>query len=146
MAVALLLAILLITAACVYLFVAHPWWFPAGVSAHAAAMDHQFTVAMWLLGGLFIAGQIVLALFLFRYRAKNPARYSPGNWRAEIIWTVLIALLFFWFNIKGEHLWSAMRLHQRTHTEDALQVEVTGAQFQWYFRYPGPDAKLGRTN
>src|SRR5947199_6796769 len=117
MAVALLLAILLITAACVYLFVAHPWWFPAGVSAHAAAMDHQFTVALWLLGGLFIAGQIVLALFLFRYRAKTPARYSQGNWRAELIWTLLIGLLFFWFNITGEHLSSAMPLHHHTTTE-----------------------------
>jgi cytochrome c oxidase subunit 2 len=24
-------------------------------------------------------------------------------------------------------------------------VEVTGLQFAWYFRYPGPDGKLGRT-
>ena len=144
MAVALLLAILLITAACVYRFAIHPWWFPAGVSGHAAAMDHQFAVALWLLGALFIAGQIVLALLLLRYRAKNPARYSQGNWRAELIWTILIALLFFWFNINGERLWSAMRVHQ--HAENALQVEVTGVQFQWYFRYPGVDGKLGRTD
>src|SRR5437588_11234239 len=29
---------------------------------------------------------------------------------------------------------------------NALQVEVTGMQFQWYFRYPGFDGKLGRTD
>ncbi|MFI5104744.1 MAG: cytochrome c oxidase subunit II, partial [Terriglobales bacterium] len=27
-----------------------------------------------------------------------------------------------------------------------IQVEVTGAQFQWYFRYPGPDGIFGRTD
>jgi cytochrome c oxidase subunit 2 len=26
-----------------------------------------------------------------------------------------------------------------------MQVEVTGMQFAWYFRYPGPDAAFGRT-
>src|SRR5258708_24816099 len=29
---------------------------------------------------------------------------------------------------------------------DAVQVEVTGAQFQWYFRYAGEDGQLGRTD
>src|SRR2546423_13657861 len=110
MAVALLLAILLITAACVYLFVAHPWWFPAGVSGHAAAMDHQFATALWLLGTLFVAGQIVLALFLFRYRAKNPARYSQGNWRGWFIWAVFVRVLFFLVHIKWLRLVAAMRL------------------------------------
>ena len=30
--------------------------------------------------------------------------------------------------------------------DGAIQVEVTGAQFQWYFRYPGPDGVFGRTD
>ena len=28
----------------------------------------------------------------------------------------------------------------------AVQVEVTGMQFAWYFRYPGPDGKYGKTS
>ena len=28
---------------------------------------------------------------------------------------------------------------------DAVKVEVTGLQFAWYFRYPGPDGNYGRT-
>ena len=27
-----------------------------------------------------------------------------------------------------------------------VRVEVTGVQFRWYFRYPGPDGKFGRTH
>ena len=143
MAVALLFAILLITAGCVYLFVAHPWWLPAGVSAQAAAMDHQFLTALWLLGGLFVAAQLLLAFLLIRSRSKT-AQYLRGSWRAELTWTLAIAILFFWFNVKGERLWSAIHPHQ--HTPDALQIEVTGVQFQWYFRYPGADGKFGRTD
>ncbi len=62
----------------------------------------------------------------------------------EIAWTVLIAALFFWFNVSGNRLWSEIKLHDPE--DNALQVEVTGTQFQWYFRYPGPDGKFGRTN
>ncbi len=29
---------------------------------------------------------------------------------------------------------------------NAVRVEVTGMQFAWYFRYPGPDGKFGATN
>lgn len=144
MAIALLLAVLLITAATVFLFAAHPWWFPAGVSAHAAAIDHQFLVALWVLGALFIAGQFLLGLLLLRSRSgRNPSN-SRGSWPLEITWTVLITGLFFWFNITGNRLWSEIRLHQPE--ADALQVEVTGTQFQWYFRYPGADGKFGSVN
>ena len=144
MAIALLLAILLITLFSVYLFGTHPWWFPAGASAHAPAIDHQMMTAFWLLGGLFIAGQLLLAVFLFRYRSRRNAAYSRGSWKAELGWTLGIAILFFWFNLSGERLWSAMRLHEPD--SNALQVEVTGVQFQWYFRYKGADGKFGRTD
>jgi cytochrome c oxidase subunit 2 len=30
--------------------------------------------------------------------------------------------------------------------EDAMIVEVTGMQFQWVFRYPGPDGEFGETD
>jgi cytochrome c oxidase subunit II len=143
-AVPILLSLLFITAATVYLFAAHPWWFPAGVSTHAAAIDHQFMVALWLLGGLFIAGQLVLGLLLLRSRFTRQTGHAHGSWPLEITWTILIACLFFWFNITGNRLWSEIKLH---HPEaDALQVEVTGTQFQWYFRYPGSDGKFGRTD
>src|SRR5258708_16107039 len=143
MASALLLAILLLVAGCAYLFIVPPWWFPVGVSAQAVGVDHQFATAFWLLGALFIVGHIVLALSLFRTR-RSKALYSHGDWRLEIVWTLLIAALFFGFNSAGLRLWSQMKFQQPD--SDAVQVEVTGAQFQWYFRYAGEDGQLGRTD
>src|SRR5215510_12861000 len=144
MALALLFALLLITLLTVYVFVSHPWWFPPAAALHAATLDHQFVVALWLLGALFVAGQLALAIFILRTRSRRTAAYSQGNSRFDISWTLVIAALFFWFNITGERVWSEIKIHHPEH--DSIQVEVTGAQFQWYFRYPGPDRVWGRTD
>lgn len=142
MAVALRLALLVITLACLGLFLVHPWWFPAQASAHAAALDRGFKVALWLLGALFVAGQLVLAVFLRHGRNNSTSRNWRGNWRIEIAWTAAIAAIFFWFNVSGGGLWSEMMFPEKQ--AGAIHVEVTGAQFQWYFRYPGADGKFGR--
>ena len=142
---ALVFALLLIAVAGVYLFAFHPWWFPAAAAADARPLDHQLTVALWVLGGLFIAGHLVLAFLLFRRRSKRDAVYYPGSWRWEITWTVLIAALFFWFNVIGNRVWSEIKIHQPADNQ-SIQVEVTGVQFQWYFRYPGNDSTWGRTD
>ena len=149
MRIALLLTILGVLLMSVWLFVVHPWWFPAGVSAHAPAMDHQFTVAFGILGGLFIAGQLLLAFVIFRARAHNGApsgskapRFPRGDWRFEAAWTIATTCIFFGLSLAGGKLWSQIRLHDAE--PGALNVEVTGMQFQWYFRYAGADGKLGR--
>jgi len=142
MRIALLLALLLITSATVVLFAAHPWWFPAAASAQAGPLDQQFRIAFRILGSLFIAAQLLLGLVILRSRSDR-AKYLPGKWQFEVAWTVAIAALFFWFNVRGEHLWAGMTGEAKP---GALQVEVTGAQFQWYFRYPGADGKFGRVD
>lgn len=144
MRLALAIALLLIAAASVWLFVVHPWWFPAGASLNAAALDYQFRIAFWIFGGLFVAAQILLAVFLLSSKKKEKAAYILGNWKLEIAWTLAIAALFFWFNVSGKKLWSLVTGHYRT--GEALKVEVTGAQFQWYFRYPGQDGVFGRVD
>jgi cytochrome c oxidase subunit II len=148
MALALRIVLALITLGCVYLFLGRPLWFPAGVSSHADMLDHDFRVAFWMLGALFIAGQAALAFVLMR---KGPERQSAvmprhwyGNWRFEIVWTLAIAAIFFWFHVSGARLWSSTMWPVKV--GHATYVEVTGAQFQWYFRYPGPDGVLGRTD
>jgi cytochrome c oxidase subunit 2 len=143
MSAALRLTLLLVLLGCVYLFVAQPYWFPAGASAQASSYDHQFRTALWVLGGMFIAGHLVLAYVLSK-RPRAGSSTSRGNWRLEVTWTLAVAAIFFWFNVSGERLWSSMMLHEKQTGE--LQVEVTGAQFQWYFRYPGPDGVFGRTD
>jgi cytochrome c oxidase subunit 2 len=45
--------------------------------------------------------------------------------------------------ITAQHLWALDRFEGAS--PEAMQVEVVGQQFQWYFRYPGADARFGLT-
>jgi cytochrome c oxidase subunit 2 len=57
---------------------------------------------------------------------------------------VLLAItgLYIAMDFTGHQLWAARR--EAGPAEHPVQVEVTGVQFQWYFRYPGADGMYGR--
>jgi cytochrome c oxidase subunit 2 len=149
MALALVVVLLLITAASGYLMFSHtlfsqPLWFPAGASLVSGSVDHQFGQAMQLLGTMFVAAQVLLAAFLLLSWRRQRAKYHRGNNRLEILWTVAIAIIFFGFNIAGAHAWTEMQVHHAK--PGTMKIEVTGAQFQWYFRYAGTDGQFGRVD
>ena len=142
----LLCVIWLITLASTYFFIAKTWWLPTGASAAAAAIDHQFAVTFVIMGVVFVAAQMALGFLVFKYRdeaSTGRAGYSHGNTKLEIIWTTLTIILFVGLNLIGSPIWAAERF--RPAVDGATQVEVTGMQFAWYFRYPGPDGKFGVT-
>jgi len=146
MGLLLLCVIWLITIASTYFFIAKTWWLPAGASASAAAIDHQFAVTFVLMGVIFVAAQMALGYFVWKYRDRasaNNASYSHGNLKLEIIWTTLTLILFIGLNLIGGPIWAAERF--RPAADEATRVEVTGIQFAWYFRYPGPDGKFATT-
>jgi cytochrome c oxidase subunit 2 len=146
MGLGLLCVIWLITLASTYFFIAKTWWLPTGASTAAAAIDHQFAVTFVIMGVIFVAAQMALGYLVFKYRADahaGRAGYSHGNTKLEIIWTTLTLILFVGLNLIGEPIWASERW--RPAVGDATRVEVTGMQFAWYFRYPGPDGKFGTT-
>ena len=147
MGLALLAVIWLITFASTYFFVAKTWWFPAGMSAASAAIDHQFTFTFITMGIVFVLAQCGLGLFVWKYRdqgAASKVEYSHGNLKLEVLWTGLTAILFIGLNLMGSPIWAAERFEPAK--PDAVPVEVTGMQFAWYFRYPGNDGKYGKTS
>jgi cytochrome c oxidase subunit 2 len=146
MGLALLLIIWLITFAGSYFFIAKTWWMPPAASAAAPAIDAQFHYTFIAMGVVFVAAQVGLGLFVWQYRDRKdaaPARYSHGNTTLEVVWTLATAVLFFALAIAGDNIWAKDRFSQAP--PGSVQVEVTGLQFAWYFRYPGPDGKFGRT-
>jgi cytochrome c oxidase subunit 2 len=148
MGLVLLIIIWLITFVSTYFFVAKTWWLPVGASAAAAGIDHHFTTSYILMGIVFVAAQVALGYLVWSYRERGSSSskvsYSHGNTNLEIIWTVLTTILFVGMNLASSSIWAAERF--RAAEANAVQVEVTGRQFQWYFRYPGPDGKFGATS
>jgi cytochrome c oxidase subunit 2 len=147
MGLALLLLIWLITLASTYFFAAKTWWLPAGASAAAGWIDHQFALTFVIMGIVFLAAQLSLGYIVWKYRERAssaPVEYSHGNTTLEVVWTVLTAILFIGLNLMGSSVWASQRFDPAE--ANAVPVEVTGMQFAWYFRYPGPDGKYGKTS
>ncbi len=147
MGLALLVVIWLITVISTYFFIAQTWWLPHGASAAAAFIDSQFTRTYILMGIVFVAAQFALGYLAWRYRERpgaDPVKYSHGNVKLEVLWTALTAVLFIGLNLMGSSVWAHERFDPAM--SGAVPVEVTGMQFAWYFRYPGPDGKYGATS
>lgn len=144
MALALALAITLITLISCGFFLSHHWWLPRPLSTIAPSIDHQLAVTFIVCGILFVVAELALACFIWRYRGQRhgaSVRFSRGHRTLEAAWTVVAAVLFIGLGLAGYRLWG--RVQFMGAPPGALQVEVWGEQFQWYFRYPGPDGRFG---
>jgi cytochrome c oxidase subunit 2 len=147
MGLVLLAVIWLITFISTYFFIAKTWWLPHGASAAAPWIDHQFALTYVIMGIVFLAAQLSLGYLAWKYRDRPgaaPVDYSHGNTKLEAIWTTLTAILFVGLNLMGSHVWASERFEPAK--PGAVQVEATGAQFAWYFRYPGADGTYAPTH
>src|SRR5258705_2570647 len=112
-------------------------------SVQGVDIDRMMTITFWLTGFVFVITQVALFWFAYKYQGseKRKAYFYPHNNKLELIWTVIPAIaltvlvgfgLFYWYKITG------------TAPKEAMQVEITGSQFKWEFRYPGKDGILGK--
>jgi cytochrome c oxidase subunit II len=112
---------------------------PADASAHGPALDHHLLLNLWIALALLALAHLILLIGLIARRRPE----ATHLWRVEYLPLAALAILFAALTIKAENLWAATRYTGAD--PSALQVEVTGVQFVWYFRYPGPDATFGIT-
>jgi cytochrome c oxidase subunit 2 len=121
-------------------------WIPVSISAHSGAIDTQYRITLFVIGIGFFFAHAALGVAIWRYRATRGGRAAhwPGDTRAEIVWTGIIAALFVTLAITGQRVWAQLKLNQAP--ADALQIEVTAQQFVWRFRYPGGDGRFGSTD
>ena len=117
------------------------WRLPFDASLHGPAMDRHLLLNLWIALALLALAHLVLLTGLARRsRSTTPAR----KWLVEYLPLTAISLVFILLGIRAERLWAAQRYTGAD--PGAMQVEVTGMQFVWYFRYPGPDAAFGNTS
>lgn len=134
-----------LTGAIVYCFAGKFWWFPPPISQHAIVYDQQFNSTLVITGVIFTAAQAALGWACMKYKDDGKrAAYSHGNNTMEALWTSATAVLFVGLVLMGTTIWANVHLTEAP--ADALQVEALGKQFKFYFRYPGPDGKLGKTD
>jgi cytochrome c oxidase subunit II len=128
------------------LFVWPKWRLPESVSAHSAAIDHQFKITLIVIGAGFLLTHAALGYAVWRYRAKNGERasHSSGDARVEIVLAAITAVVFTALAVTGQRVWAGLRLNRAE--PNAVLVEAVAQQFIWNFRYPGADGKFGRVD
>jgi cytochrome c oxidase subunit 2 len=116
-----------------------PRFLPVNASVHGHALDHHLLLNLWITLALLALAHVILLLGLILRRHSEAISLK----RIEYLPLTALAILFAFLTIKAERLWAATRYTGASLT--ALQIEVTGVQFAWYMRYPGPDATFGIT-
>ncbi len=112
---------------------------PPNASLHGGALDSHMLLNLWIALGLLGVAHLILFTGLLLQRRRETRNQAL----AEYLPLAAITLLFGFLTARAERLWAATRYVGPDLS--ALQVEATGMQFAWYFRYPGPDFAFGRT-
>src|SRR5262245_29016227 len=140
----LLMLVLIVSS--LYFFIGKPYWFPTLSSVHGAKIDQVFGAVLLVTGIAFVLVQGALGFFVTRYGTQGTERasYWHDNPKAEAFLLIgtagILTVLFF----MGQRVLAGIYFSDKP--PDALVVEVVGQQFNWNFRYPGPDGAFGRTD
>ncbi|RAJ01706.1 cytochrome c oxidase subunit 2 [Chitinophaga skermanii] len=114
-------------------------------SDHGEGIDQMIYVTLAITGIVFVATQILLFWFSFKYQEKEgrKAFYYPHNNKLELLWTAVPAIVLTVLVAFGIRHWYRITSDA---PKDAMVVEITGKQFNWLIRYPGKDGLMGRKN
>ena len=150
-----IVVIMILSAAPIVLNIWHPL---PDVSSHGQAIDDQMSETMIEAGISFLASQLILAWFIWKFAVPGRSRAAaavegaptlviesksfPGGATGIVIAAiVLVGVEVFALGIFGVKAWANIYFTQPGPT--AMPVQVQAGQFAFYFRYPGPDGKFG---
>lgn len=118
---------------------------PVAASKHGAKVDVLWDVNWWILFTAFFLVNFLLFYFAYKY-AYDPNRkayYFPHNNKLELVWTVIPSIVLAVIVIYGLNTWNQITAPA---SEDALEIELFGRQFDWTARYAGDDGVMGESN
>jgi len=141
MAVALVLV--LIVAGSVLFHVLSPWWWTP-IASNWGYIDSTLVITFWITGAVFSAVVLFMAYCVYRFRHREGQRavYEPESRKLESWLTIATAIGVAALLTPGLFVWSRFV----TVPKDVTEVEVIAQQWQWSFRLPGADGKLGTSN
>lgn len=120
-----------------------PWW-ATPLASNWKQMDDTLTITLVVTGIFFVGINLFIAWMLWRYRHRDGHRaaYEPENRKLEL-WLIagttlgILVLLAPGLVVYADYV---------RPPRDAMVIEVTGQQWAWGFRFPGPNGQLGTTD
>ena len=141
MAVALVLVAIVVGSVLFHLL--SPWWWTP-IASNWGYIDDTLVMTFWITGAVFAAVVLFTAYCVFRFRHREGLRaaYEPENKRLELWLTIATAVGVAAMLAPGLVVWHRFV----TVPDDATEVEVVAQQWQWSYRLPGADGRLGRSD
>ncbi len=115
-------------------------WMPSDGALQGVEIDRLMFWNLIALCVCFVAAHLWLVAALLKRRRST--KQIPIVFRSLLLGA--LCAMYAWMAISAQQLWAQNRFTGPA--PEAMQVEVTGEQFQWYFRYPGPDSAFGATS
>jgi cytochrome c oxidase subunit 2 len=140
---AIAMALLVVVLGSVVFHLATPWW-STPLASNWERMDDTLRITVVVTGLFFVVINLFVVYVLWRYRHRPGARasYEPENHRLER-WLIgittlgIVGLLAPGLAVYADYVRAP---------RDALQLEVVGYQWNWRYRFPGPDGRFGGTD
>ena len=141
MAIALVLVVVVVGSVMFHLL--SPWWWTP-IASNWSYIDHTISITFWITGFVFAAVVLFMAYCVFRFRHREGARahYEPESSRLEFWLTIVTAVGVAALLTPGLFVWHRFV----TVPDEATDVEVVAQQWQWSYRLPGADGRLGLSN
>ena len=120
-----------------------PWWWTE-IASNWGFIDTTIIITFWVTGIVFVAVLMFTSycVWKFRYREDRRSEYEPENHKLEWILTGLTTAGVVIMLAPGLIAWNQFI----TVPKDAAEFEVLAQQWQWNFRLPGKDGKLGKSD
>ncbi|WP_028035097.1 cytochrome c oxidase subunit II [Chelativorans sp. J32] len=137
------LVLVLVVVGSILFHILSPWWWTP-LASNWGYIDDTIIITFWITGAVFTAVVLFMAWCVLRYRHREGVRaaYQPENKKLETWLTIGTAVGVAAMLAPGLYVWA----HFITVPDGAAEVEVVGQQWQWNFRLPGEDGKLGRSD
>jgi cytochrome c oxidase subunit II len=138
MVIALVLVVVVVGSVMFHLL--SPWWWTP-IASNWSYIDHTISITFWITGIVFAAVVLFMAYCVFRFRHREGAcaHYEPENKRLEYWLTVATAVGVAAMLTPGLFVWASFV----NVPDEATDVEVVAQQWQWSYRLPGEDGRLG---
>jgi len=141
MVVAIVLIVIAVATVLFHFF--SPWWLTP-LASNWQQMDDTLTITFVITGVFFLAVNLFVAyaIWRFRHREGSKAAWQPYNHKLEHWLIAATTLGIIGLLAPGLFVYAAYVAPP----PNAMTVEVLGQQWQWRFRLPGPDGKLGQSD
>jgi len=120
-----------------------PWWWTP-IASNWGFIDHTIIITFWITGVVFVAIVLFMAYCVWKFHHVEGRRavYEPENKKLEVWLTIATAVGVAGMLAPGLIVWDKFV----TVPKEATAFEVVGQQWQWSFRLPGKDGRLGTSD